>query len=134
MKRVCFIVIAISLAIINISFAEEISIPLQQGWNLINSPLDLEDHSITGIIDPMLEKVKSMWKWDNYIWSVFIPNVYKASLESYVTSKGFDLFYSLNAGEGFWVNATESTVLEISGDYPEDGSLKITSPGWNLLG
>lgn len=97
------------------------SIPLNLGWNLISTYLDLADPSPEAAfadIMPSLLKVKN-------IDEVFDPTAPPV----------FNTLSAVLAGEGYWVNVTQPSLLPLYGRPVNPASTAILlQPGWNLIG
>ncbi|MDP2647075.1 MAG: hypothetical protein Q8P24_19240 [Desulfobacterales bacterium] len=110
----------------------ETLIDLSPGWNLISSPLEPENSQIHTVFFGIEDQIVSSWKWVENNWAVCLPG-YDDDGAEYADQKGFSLLGELHAGEGFWVNASNSQYLAISGTQPSDSSISLSS-GWNLVG
>ncbi|MCF8212223.1 MAG: S8 family serine peptidase [Rhodoferax sp.] len=81
------------------------TINIVAGWNLlgnsVQSPLDVA----TAFGDTA--KVTTVWKWvpSTSRWAFYAPSMNAVDLAAYAVSKSYDLLSSIQAGEGFWVNA-----------------------------
>lgn len=75
------------------------TISLLSGWNLKGL---VTDYSISvAYIFSDSSKFKSIWKWADNNWAVFLPG---QDTSTYATSKGFSELSTINPGDGFWVN------------------------------
>jgi len=102
-------------------------------WNLISLYLSPENSSVNSILGQNIDKVISIWKWEDNNWAVNIPNFTEEQLTTYIESMGFSKLTNLYCGEGFWVNASNEFSISISGTVLEDSSLSLNN-GWNLVG
>lgn len=103
--------------------AEIQNIPLDQGWNLISTYMNLYDSSIVetmNTIDPKLERVKD--EFGTYFHNQPPP---------------FNTLSNLTDGQGYWVRVSNNADLEIAGLPHPLSSVTIpliASPNWNLIG
>jgi hypothetical protein len=110
------------------------SLNLASGWNLIgnsvNAPLDVT----TSLADA--SKVTSVWKWVSTgagKWAFFSP-LQSDGAQAYAVSKGYDVLTTINAGEGFWVNANTAFTAQLpAGSAVTSTSFQIMSAGWHLI-
>lgn len=108
---------------------------LVTGWNLLgnsgNAPLE---------VAPTLAdagKVTTAWKWlpASSKWAFYAPSMTGQGLSDYAVSKGYEVLATINAGEGFWVNA--KTPFSVS--LPNAAAVLASSfnstllPGWSLI-
>lgn len=84
---------------------------LSAGWNLLGLK-SKQTKLVTELISDNKNKILSVWKWKNTKWAVFLPKDGLEITEAYATSKGFNILYEINPGQGFWVNCTEAIALE----------------------
>jgi len=103
------------------------NITLNEGWNLISTPLIQRDESI----DNVLENITG--KWD-YIQAYDSINGTWLSNATFKPDQLNDL-KSLNHKMAFWINITEpgGTVLTVSGPIPDSTTISLYA-GWNLVG
>lgn len=101
------------------------SITLNNGWTLAGSALSNVNVAST------FTDVKTVWKWENGQWKAFSP---QTTVQSQLTAAGIGGLTTLNAGDGFWVNAalSSSTTKTLTGDTVESPNLNIKQ-GWNLV-
>jgi hypothetical protein len=115
---------------------------LLPSWNLLGN-------SIYATLDVAAtfgdtNKVSSVWKWSPTTgkWAFYTPSLAADTLASYAASKGYDVLSTIDAGEGFWVNATtaftatlptgasvDAISLQNQPDPAQDKLLK----GWSLV-
>ncbi len=77
------------------------SIPLNQGWNLVGAVNNIDPQSIGC--------AKTIWTYRNGGWSLYVRD------NSDQNNYGFPQINTINAGEGFWVNADSSCNIDFSG-------------------
>lgn len=116
------------------------SINFISGWNLsgnsVQAPL-----SVVGSFDDAA-KVASVWKWVTSgttsgifypTWAYYSPTLSDGG-QAYARSMGYEFLTSVNAGEGFWLNAkTAFTALLPSGTAVAAASFQGLSSGWHLI-
>jgi hypothetical protein len=115
---------------------------LAAGWNLIGNGSDATVNVADILADAAT--VTSVWKWipSTSKWAFYAPSM-GAALESYTTSKGYDVLTTVKAGEGFWVNAKSAIVVQMPAGIPlattyfQDNTIDPTQNklvhGWNLI-
>ena len=91
------------------------------GWNLlgnsVNAPISVATAFPIGTTN-----VSTVWKWETSgptlsgitypVWAFYTPTQSDGG-KAYAASKGYDFLTTINAGEGFWVNATSSFTLPL---------------------
>ena len=112
--------------------AMDMALDLTNGWNLLGIYLEPSDGSIGGIFSGANETIISAWKWVNNSWAVYLEDYTEEQFTTYITAKGFASLTDIANGEGFWVNAKNPLTLNISGAFPQDTALSVSS-GWNLM-
>jgi hypothetical protein len=103
------------------SIAGEGYVDLVAGWNLISLCTQPSDMNIEALLDSIIDKVISVWEYENGNWQVYDP-----------AKPGFSDLTKMDAGRGYWINMSEEANLTISGSTPSN-SIDL-SAGWNLLG
>lgn len=106
---------------------------LASGWNLLSLPVVSTDSSVEVVLSEIKEDIASAWKWENGKRAVYLPSFTLKQLNDYITSKGFEILFNIECGEGFWVNSNTDQDLTVSGTQPLDSSHFLSS-GWNLIG
>ncbi len=104
--------------------SEYFSIELQPGWNLISVPLESYDMSVGNVlwsISGSYDSVKTYSRTADRPWLSYRPSSELNSLAS------------IERARGYWVHATESCVLRISG-LPAESTAITLYAGWNLVG
>ena len=104
------------------------------GWNLVGN-------SNNSVIDVTTEfgatdKISSVWKWVpvNNKWAFFTPSMTATSLATYANSKGYDVLTTVNAGEGYWVNAKTAFTVQLPiGAAVTSTSFQNMTSGWHLI-
>ena len=104
------------------------------GWNLLGNgvaaPLDV------ATLFGDATRTATVWKWlpKKSVWAFYSPALADRSA-AYAASKGYEVLSTVDAGEGFWVNA--KTAFDIA--LPAGVSLNSSSfrstlnAGWNLI-
>ena len=122
------------------------SIALLSGWNLAGNSIEAPITVATTFGDAT--KVNSVWKWipSSSKWAFYTPTQTDGGA-AYATSKGYAALTTINAGEGFWVNAAAAFSVQLpSGTAVQSSSFKpaTTNPvaaggthalpsGWSLI-
>ena len=103
------------------------------GWNLLgnSSSAALDVASAFG----NSTQVTTVWKWvpSKSVWAFYAPSLDGGA--AYATTKGYDPLTTVNAGEGFWVNAKTAFTAQLpAGTSVTSASFRTTLlPGWNLV-
>lgn len=96
------------------------NIQLNSGWNLISYNLELADNNPAVIFSEVI---------DNVIEVKNLTATYSPAVPYY-----FNTLNNLTPQLGYWVNVSENSSLELSGDaYNSQESIALNS-GWNLIG
>jgi hypothetical protein len=104
------------------------------GWNLLGNgttaPLDVVSAFGDG------SKVTSVWKWVPAAknWAFYTPAEMDGGA-AHAASHGYDFLRTVNAGEGFWLNAKKSVAFQLpTAPYLGASAYKGKLPsGWNLI-
>ncbi len=111
---------------------------LVSGWNLLGNGMNnaITVSSVFGISS----QASTVWKWvaSTGIWAFYTPTQTDGGA-AYAATKGYSFLTTINAGEGFWVNANApfTTLFVGSGAVSTssfaDGGSKALSSGWSLI-
>ena len=105
------------------------------GWNLLGNSNNAALDVAARFGDP--GSVATVWKWlpERSRWAFFAPGLGSAELASYAASRGYDVLSTVDAGEGFWVNATHAFTTALPSAAPVSSSSLAAKlrAGWNLL-
>lgn len=111
-----------------------------QGWNLLGNGLSgaiavaslFNDYNI----------VQTVWKWiagSTPGWAFYTPGQGDGGA-AYAATKGYAQLTTINAGEGFWINAKQGFTLQLAGSpvltpsfSPSSGSALALPTGWSLI-
>ncbi len=104
------------------------------GWNLLGNGNTGSIDVAVALGDPA--KVISVWKWvaADGIWAFYTPQ--QADGGAAIASKrGLAPLTAIDAGEGFWVNATQAFAIDPASGSPVTGSSFqwVLAKGWNLI-
>ena len=121
-------------------FARQDEITASPGWNLVGNSVSSPMTVAASFGDT--NKVSSVWKWVasgttvgiNYPnWAFYTPSQSDGG-QAYASSKGYDFLSTINAGEGFWINAkTAFTAPLASGATITSTSFQTLPSGWSLI-
>ena len=118
---------------------------LSSGWNLVGNGVDAPIAVASYFGDT--SKVNTVWKWVRAgttsnisfpAWAFYTPTLADGGA-SYAANNGYDLLTTINAGEGFWVNAKNAFQVQLSGSATPtsrfaDGLTSNALPsGWSLI-
>jgi len=119
-------------------------VQIQKGWNLIGNsttqPITVASTSLNQ------SQVTSVWKWDSTksVWSFYSPKYLTATdLSNFATAQGYQVLTTVNPGDGFWVNSTQSFTLSLGNDSASSSGFASSNFafaganalnfGWNLI-
>jgi len=112
------------------------SLSLAPGWNLVGNSTDAA-LNVAGTFSDANQFV-TVWKWlaAQSAWGFYAPNLAAQGgtvLADYAAAKGYQVLTSIQAGEGFWVNAklASSVTLPAGGNFSL-GAAQL-QPNWNLV-
>lgn len=83
----------------------------------------------------------TVWKWVSAktVWAFYAPSMNSANMATYASAKGYDVLTTINAGDGFWVNASQVTSVKLpygsqlsSSRFGPTGSTPLPK-GWSLI-
>ena len=108
------------------------------GWNLLGNGMSNAITVSSKFGDQNL--VSTVWKWiaSSNAWAFYTPTLSDGGA-AYAAGKGYTLLTTINAGEGFWVNAKSGFSAQLSGtpvgtNSFADGLTSNTLPaGWSLI-
>jgi hypothetical protein len=112
---------------------------LLQGWNLLGNG-QVQPLPVANVFSDKL-LVTTVWKWDVVAsgWQFYTPSMDAVALQNHADSKGYGVLKSINAGEGFWVNAAkpfsvgQANGSAITGAAFRQGQPYALKAGWNLI-
>ena len=129
------------------------TLSLVQGWNLVGNSMEAPMAVAANFNDAT--KVTTIWKWVTSgstpgivypAWAFYSP-VQADGGQAYAASKGYDFLTTIQAGEGFWVNAKTpftaalptgaavqpSSFMPALASPPTVGGTHALVRGWNLI-
>jgi hypothetical protein len=122
----------------------QLNVSLAKGWNLIGNGAEQTINVSTMFGDNT--KFTTVWKWvaSATKWAFYTPSLSSSQLVTYASSKGYDVLSTVNAGEGFWVNAAQTTSVNLQSNLTatlapvnsssfQTGASKALAPGWSLI-
>jgi hypothetical protein len=108
------------------------------GWNLLGNGLSnaITVSSVFG--DPGV--VNTVWKWiaASNVWAFYTPTLGDGGV-GYAASKGYNFLTTIDAGEGFWVNARQAFTVPLSGSrvlsssFADGLTANALPTGWSLI-
>ncbi len=99
---------------------------LKEGWNLMSTPLVLENPTIVTVLAGI--------NYDSiYTWNVTKAVQTGDGWMSYVRGKGGDL-REIETDRGYWLKVNEPAALILTGTKPETPRMIHLYPGWNFVG
>ena len=112
-----------------------VNLDFAQGWNLSGNGSDAPMNVPAAFNDSA--KATTVWKWlpASSQWAFHAPSLSGQALTDYLASKGYAALATVNAGEGFWVNAKAPFSVSVSPGYAVTAAQfasKLTK-GWNLV-
>jgi len=111
------------------------TIAYKKGWNLLNICIEPEKNNMNAIFGASLDDISSIWSWEQSAakWRVNLPDQNPENILQYIESKGFFLMDTIQAGQGFWINADKDGNFDVAGLSSADKSIPLVK-GWNLIG
>jgi hypothetical protein len=113
---------------------------LVKGWNLLGNPINQPVNVATNLGN--VSQVSTVWKWlptgttpgvGYPTWAFYAPALADSG-RAYAASKGYDFLSTVNAGEGFWVEANANFTFTFAiGTAVTLTSLQNLAPGWHLI-
>ena len=113
------------------------AVSIHNGWNLLgntqNAPINV------AIQFKDAATFNTIWKWNSTLtgvggWEFYAPSLDAEQLKTYAASKGYGVLSTINAGEGYWVNAKQASAIPAS-DAPVFKLVPSTlAKGWNMIG
>ncbi len=97
-----------------------INLSLNNSWNLVSFPLELENDSIESVLGPIMEHV-------------IVVNSFDGGAKTYDPEMpGFSDLQKIDYLHGYWIKVNESTNLTVNGTIPANKTINL-SQGWNLI-
>lgn len=117
------------------------TINLNAGWNLMGNGLatSLDAVATFGSVEAPVagvsDKVVSVWKWlpATGQWAFHTPRFSAAELAAYAAGRGQVVLTTIEPGEGFWINASDTVDLPVSRAQPVVVAAGTLLSGWSLL-
>ena len=108
------------------------------GWNLLGNGMSNPITVSSLFSDSSL--VSTVWKWiaSSSAWAFYTPTLADGGA-AYAAGKGYTLLTTINAGEGFWVNAKSGFSVQLSGNavptssFAEGLTSNALPTGWSLI-
>ncbi len=108
------------------------------GWNLLGN--GMSDPIAVANVFGDSSLVSTVWKWipSGSTWAFYSPSLGDGGA-AYATSKGYAFLSTINAGEGFWVNAKGGFAVQLSGSPVQTSSFadrvsgNALPAGWSLI-
>lgn len=109
-----------------IAYQNQVTLPLNAGWNLVSLPVVPNNNDIRSILGTLLSKVTIVWSYTGSprSWQSFHPPA-SGTLRTMVD------------GSGYWIYLTASATLLVEGSIIPTASLPPSYQllsGWNLVG
>ncbi len=117
-----------------------LTVEVSPGWNLLGNATTSALDVATSFSNA--SKVATVWKWiptgsapgTTYpTWAFYSPALNDGGL-TYASTRGYEFLTTINAGEGFWVNANTAFTaqLPVGAAVPSTAFQNMTS-GWHLI-
>jgi len=114
--------------------AAEKLVAFAPGWNLVGNSSSGALNVATIFGDSA--KVATVWKWlpSKSNWAFYAPSLSDGGA-AYAAGKGYDFLTTINAGEGFWVNAKAAFTAQLPAGVvvTSAASRAGLASGWNLM-
>ena len=124
MKKICLSLVVASL-VVNAGQ----NIDLKEGWNLVASKLN--NVKVSSFNN---SNISTVWSFDSELqkFGAYSPDEDLLKIIEKYKNEGKLAQFSLNAGDGFWVNAKDSVTITLDGDEVNK-VIKSLNKGWNLV-
>jgi hypothetical protein len=100
--------------------AENATIQLNTGWNLISIPVSPGSTSISSVLSGAMSKIEAVYAYNGTSYEAFVPGESSNTLTT------------IESGRGYWVYLNDSATLNVEGSTaPRSISIR---EGWNLVG
>ncbi len=99
---------------------DQFVLKLEQGWNLINFPLDLFVQKADKVFGQLDDRLLAAWGFTQAQWSLYAPNIPSAS-------------FPLESAKGYWVEMAAPAKLVVYGRASGTRQINLVA-GWNLVG
>jgi hypothetical protein len=121
-----------STGTIKLNAATQVTVNVETGWNLLGN----SDQSALNVATVFGDaaNVVSVWKWITVSkrWAYYSPLQADGGV-AYAFRNGYEPLTFINAGEGFWVNASLGFSVQLPSGSPVSSSNLINlAAGWNL--
>ena len=85
---------------------------VKAGWNLLGNGSSAKLNVASVFSDP--SKINAVWKWvaSKSVWAFYTPSQSDGG-SAYAAGKGYDFLSSIDAGEGYWLNASSAFSLSL---------------------
>jgi|GEM_PF-986155 len=105
------------------------TLALKSGWNLISTPLVLENSRISDVLSGVNYNAIYTWNVTKYRetgegWSVYTNGVKESAQD----------IHTIEPDRGYWIDVNEPVTLELTGTKPETPRITPVYEGWNLVG
>jgi hypothetical protein len=117
-----------------------VSLNLIQGWNLVGNSVQVPITMASTFYDST--KVASIWKWVTTgttsavsypTWAFYSPTQSDGG-RVYAGTKGYEFLTTINAGDGFWVNANTAFTAQLPvGAAVTSTAFQNMTSGWHLI-
>lgn len=94
---------------------------LYEGWNLISTPLVLDDPDVSAVFTDLDYSIVYSWDASSGSWLYHLPGT------------GGNLTY-IEVDKGYWIHVNENTALTLYGRAPYPVRNVSLAAGWNLVG
>ena len=99
--------------------SETQTLSLNAGWNLVSFYVEASDMSVATVLAPISS---------NLLQIKNLQSSYDPGIPSFLNTLS-----ALNVKDGYWVQMSEATTLDVGGTVPSGASISVKS-GWNLVG
>ena len=116
------------------------TVTVSTGWNLIGN--SVSSPIVMASSFGNASQVASVWKWVASgttagiiypTWAFYAPSQSDGG-QAYASSRGYEFLSTINAGEGFWINAKTSFNLALPiGSVVSTSAFQNLSLGWHLI-
>jgi hypothetical protein len=140
MKNFKLFIAIILLSMVFPSISSATTLSITSGWNLVGNSNNVPI-TASSIFNSQTD-VSTIWKWETTgtnasitypAWAFYSPALSTSDLATYAASKGYDVLTTINAGEGFWVNAKTNFTASLPAGSSYSLKTSNLTTGWNLV-
>ena len=120
------------MILLPVQLASAATLTITAGWNLVGNSVSAPLSVAVAFNNPT--NVTTVYKWipGSGSWAFYSP-VLADGGAAYAASKGYSFLTTINAGEGFWVNALQPFTVTLAGTTSYSLGTTDLAKSWNLV-